>query len=517
MSTDSKPLARSPSPTGEQDPSAKRIKLDDIPAPPAVPTSIYSLPPSTFKYCNQDGLVGILDKDGQYHLREQDVGISEYLSREQGEFEGIVKQRFEDFMVYEVDTEGEIVHLKEMGMPEDPFNKPKEKKPEEKEKDTVVEEEEAGNEPVTVEATTSTTTPVTVEAPAPDEPEVAAEDSAEDLPIELQRLAGNKQWTHSTTRALLPLLPSTAITALHDLLLEGRTPPRPPPEAERPSDGGWGGMKRRDHAKEEEEAMNEAANGEPVVLLSGREKYQNQGRDRGRGRGRGVRGGRGGMIGGHMERIKDEREVLSDVSGAIPLVYNQFSDAQAKHDHIREQVITDKAKRTEIHNTIRSLFTGTFETFSREVAGEQGSSRIAIKWAAKGGASKPKPKRQDNDPDAPKIPKYIHFTLQKTNRDTQDCLNHISRILRVDGKTISTCGTKDKRGITVQRVCIQRKGLKLAQIWKAANGLSYGGRTMKQALEERGERGVRIGDLRYSDEYLELGMLKGNHFTITLR
>lgn len=332
MSTDSKPLARSPSPAGEEDPAAKRIKLDDIPAPSAVPTSFYSLPPSTFKYCNQDGLVGILDKDGQYHLREQDVGISEYLSREQGEFEGIVKQRFEDFMVYEVDTEGEIVHLKEMGMPEDPFNKPKEKKPEEKEKDTVVEEEEAGNGPATAEASTSTTTPATLEVPAPAEaePEVTVEDSAEDLPIELQRLAGNKQWTHSTTRALLPLLPSTAITALHDLLLEGRTPPRPPPEAERPSDGGWGGMKRRDHAKEEEEAMNEAANGEPVVLLSGREKYQNQGRDRGRGRGRGVRGGRGGMVGGHMERIKDEREVLSDVSCAIPFLHNQFSVAQTK-------------------------------------------------------------------------------------------------------------------------------------------------------------------------------------------
>ena len=38
-----------------------------------------------------------------------------------------------------------------------------------------------------------------------------------------------------------------------------------------------------------------------------------------------------------------------------------------------------------------------------------------------------------------------------------------------------------------------------------------------QAEEERGERGARIGDLAYSDKYLELGMLKGNHFAITLR
>lgn len=40
---------------------------------------------------------------------------------------------------------------------------------------------------------------------------------------------------------------------------------------------------------------------------------------------------------------------------------------------------------------------------------------------------------------------------------------------------------------------------------------------MTTAVTERGERGTRIGDVEYSDKYLELGMLKGNHFTITLR
>jgi tRNA(Glu) U13 pseudouridine synthase TruD len=54
-------------------------------------------------------------------------------------------------------------------------------------------------------------------------------------------------------------------------------------------------------------------------------------------------------------------------------------------------------------------------------------------------------------------------------------------------------------------------------VWKAANGIRPGRKTEKQAVEERGERGSRIGDLVYSDKYLELGMLKGNHFAITLR
>jgi len=57
----------------------------------------------------------------------------------------------------------------------------------------------------------------------------------------------------------------------------------------------------------------------------------------------------------------------------------------------------------------------------------------------------------------------------------------------------------------------------LVGVWRTANGIRPGRRTEQQAVEERGERGSRIGDLEYSDKYLELGMLKGNHFAITLR
>jgi len=79
------------------------------------------------------------------------------------------------------------------------------------------------------------------------------------------------------------------------------------------------------------------------------------------------------------------------------------------------------------------------------------------------------------------------------------------------------CGTKDKRAVTVQRVCFKRSGKNLVGVWRTANGIRPGRRTEQQAVEERGERGCRIGDLEYSDKYLELGMLKGNYFAITLR
>lgn len=116
-----------------------------------------------------------------------------------------------------------------------------------------------------------------------------------------------------------------------------------------------------------------------------------------------------------------------------------------------------------------------------------------------------------------KMPPYIHFTLHKSNRDTADAMQSLARSLKVESKNLTTCGTKDKRGVTVQRVCLQRRRMKLMDVWKAVNGVTNGRKTMKQACEERADYGIRIGDLEYSHKYLELGMLKGNHFVITLR
>lgn len=98
-----------------------------------------------------------------------------------------------------------------------------------------------------------------------------------------------------------------------------------------------------------------------------------------------------------------------------------------------------------------------------------------------------------------------------------DALSHLQRLLNVQVKDLTVCGTKDKRAVTVQRVCLKRSGRNLQTVWRALNGVKQGWRTEQQAVEERGDRGVRVGDFEYSDKYLELGMLKGNRFLITLR
>lgn len=110
-------------------------------------------------------------------------------------------------------------------------------------------------------------------------------------------------------------------------------------------------------------------------------------------------------------------------------------------------------------------------------------------------------------------PPYIHFTLQKTNRDTQDALTNLSRVLHVNIKDLSVAGTKDKRGVTVQRVALRRGNKTVEDVWKLANGRI----SAEEALSRRGDRGIRIADLNYRKAGLELGMLKGNAFVITLR
>ena len=52
----------------------------------------------------------------QVHRTEQEVGISEYVSRHEG-FSGTLKQRYSDFIVNERDLEGRTVHLTNTALP----------------------------------------------------------------------------------------------------------------------------------------------------------------------------------------------------------------------------------------------------------------------------------------------------------------------------------------------------------------------------------------------------------------
>jgi len=168
--------------------------------------------------------------------------------------------------------------------------------------------------------------------------------------------------------------------------------------------------------------------------------------------------------------------------------------------------------RTTFHQTIRQLFGGRLESETDTCSSttEEGFC-VVVRWNRRGGATRGTVEH------APRgtYPPYIHFTLQKTNRDTHDALGHLSRSLHVNVKDLSVAGTKDKRGVTVQRVSLKRGSKSVEDVWKQVNG--SGRRSSDVIIKERGERGIRIADMNYRKTSLELGMLKGNAFVITLR
>ncbi|EIW67793.1 hypothetical protein TREMEDRAFT_32838 [Tremella mesenterica DSM 1558] len=328
---------------------------------------------------------------------EQDVGIIGFAGPAgiKG-VRGVIKQRFTDFMVYEVTPNGEVLHLKDITKPSEPRQ----------EKRADAEKSDNGSAEI---------------------PEFHAE-----LPTELH-FPPSSQWPISTTQYLRKVFSDQSIIALRTLFIEGKVAPRR-------SDSGWGSRQAQ----------------------------------------------------------------------------------CAPYSSLMRQVITTKEARTEAHKTIRELFKSAFETSTRQLEGEEGS-RIIIKWAhgSSSQTRQQKPK-QDDKKDKIKLPPYIHFTLHKTNRETQDCLSHLSRLLNCHPKDLTVCGTKDKRAVTVQRVCLRRgnnshAGKTLVGVWKLINGITGRRNTEQAAITRRAERGCRIGDLEYSDQFLELGMLKGNQFVITLR
>jgi tRNA pseudouridine13 synthase len=145
---------------------------------------------------------------------------------------GLTLSRFTDFLVNEISMSGDILHLKNIGKPEEA--------------------------PQQVEQKDETPQAV-----------------AQDLPAELQ-FEVHPDWTPSTTAALRPHLADETIKALHALLFDGKHP--------RPTqDAGWGSRQARqeDKANEEEMAMNQS---DPAPVA--------QGRPRGRGRGGRMGGGR---------------------------------------------------------------------------------------------------------------------------------------------------------------------------------------------------------------------------------
>ncbi|CAH7687669.1 pseudouridine synthase [Phakopsora pachyrhizi] len=196
-------------------------------------------------------------------------------------------------------------------------------------------------------------------------------------------------------------------------------------------------------------------------------------------------------------------------------LYEQSNDGNPDNESAVSSVISkpieSKDQRKKFHQTIRELFQGRLVTEHKEIEGNQPA--IEITWTRPGKNTDRKPKPVDSKPP------FIHFTLQKTNRETQDALSILSRQLHCNvSKDLGICGTKDKRSVSCQRVSLRRGKRTIEDVWCFINRVKKNQKPVGGVVfKERGEKGIRVGDFCYQEEPLKLGQLQGNRFVIVLR
>lgn len=158
----------------------------------------------------------------------------------------------------------------------------------------------------------------------------------------------------------------------------------------------------------------------------------------------------------------------------------------------------DKDARRLIHNTISSVFPHLF-TVTKEVKDE--STGKVVKMIAAGTTNHWKGKANNYWSTAPG--KFVHFTVYQENHGTFSVLNKLAHKLHLPIRSFSYAGTKDKRSVSTQRMCI------------------YKGRPdhllhFNNLFKDPGPQ-IAIGNLSFAQEPLRLGQLKGNQFTIVYR
>ncbi|MBA0803722.1 hypothetical protein Gohar_013902, partial [Gossypium harknessii] len=168
---------------------------------------------------------------------------------------------------------------------------------------------------------------------------------------------------------------------------------------------------------------------------------------------------------------------------------------------------SDKSHRTAMHNffkeNLRFLVTDT-------VDGPDSSSkciRVRLNSGNKNkGRNSNKRKRGDRPYDSrgsshwpAHLGNFLRFHLFKENKDTQEALGLIGKMLGIQPRSFGFAGTKDKRSVSTQRVTVFKQH---------ASRLA--------ALNDR-LIGIKVGDFCYVKDDLLLGQLLGNRFTIVLR
>jgi tRNA pseudouridine13 synthase len=216
-----------------------------------------------------------------------------------------------------------------------------------------------------------------------------------------------------------------------------------------------------------------------------------------------------------VESVSEEdRNILNSIFGesTTKSIVKLYGDVIAlpnrkprDHDAVQSEIISDKSKRTQAHVAVRKIFQSKLETLTMQDKPGTINVRAAPKGnesngrrtdgAENGNGAKQKGKIVWDDLGG----EHLHFTLYKENKDTMEVLFFMATQLKTKVSNFQFAGTKDRRGVTVQKVSICR--VRKEQII----GLT------------KSARGWMVGGFEYKKHGLELGELNGNEFLLTLR
>ncbi|MCD9558938.1 hypothetical protein HAX54_016638 [Datura stramonium] len=201
----------------------------------------------------------------------------------------------------------------------------------------------------------------------------------------------------------------------------------------------------------------------------------------------------------------------SDADKLNALIDKLNSGVDVSDESIVLSPSSDKSHRTAIHNffkeRLKFLVTDTVDGLEDSskcvrVRLNKGRNNGRGKYSRKRKNRDDKDKRYDSrgsDSWPEHLGKFLRFHLFKENKDTQEALNVIAKMLGVQPRSFGFAGTKDKRAVSTQRVTVFKQ------------------RASKLAALNRRLIGIKVGDFCHVKEGLLLGQLYGNRFTITLR
>ncbi|XP_046752545.1 pseudouridylate synthase 7 homolog [Diprion similis] len=195
----------------------------------------------------------------------------------------------------------------------------------------------------------------------------------------------------------------------------------------------------------------------------------------------------------------DQLENIEDLKKEIPAeVWKQFETLIEAESEILSVEINVTAMNKDERRAIHAIAKKIPNTISQTV--EKGETKYIVVAKANKQKQSGHMFRRDQRVDwARRGGNYCHFLLHKVNIDTMDALNQMGMYLRVKSNMFNYAGTKDRRARTTQWVSLKK--ISPLDILAAAKSV----------------RGVFVGNFKFCEEPLKLGMLSGNRFSIALR